>query len=157
MTRRSRLRRIRGTLRTITVNEILHAIRRLQKPHCYFGGNGGAVLSTPMTASLNAGVKDTPSPPLIVSSPFQSVQQPPASRRIRAAAAVSHGFRLASQNPSMRPAATQHRSMADDSSLSRLTADLPPAALPFGCVDDFIQRRKAADTRDHATIQLDAN
>jgi len=33
---------------------------------------------------------------------------------ISAAAAVSQGFRLASQNPSMRPAATQHKSMAAD-------------------------------------------
>src|SRR5918994_426755 len=46
--------------------------------------------------------------------PSIPVTLPPASSRISAAARVSHGCRLASQKPSMRPAATQHMSMAAD-------------------------------------------
>src|SRR3981081_447722 len=46
--------------------------------------------------------------------PSKRLTCPPASSTIRTPAAVSHGFRLNSQKPSNRPAATQHKSSAAD-------------------------------------------
>src|SRR6266481_7022439 len=46
--------------------------------------------------------------------PCMSVTSPPASCTISTPAAVSHGLRLNSQNPSKRPQATQHKSSAAD-------------------------------------------